>query len=331
MITQRQLEDVRRFLLPLLSEDYVKAAWVSGYDESSSALKTNILIDDTLNSEAARNARSIMAGLSANAMGITFMPLRKLSKFLGLLKHGDQLALSTLSNVILLHDHSGYIKMLNGLMRKGKIYSISEKPAKLLEKAKEKLNAANSIVYNEIPTEAYQAMAESAQSALLHAGKPSGKGIENDLAKCYGNWLEQKQINSLKNAQVIFERIIKEPKAFTSEDVEKLVGSSRDFVKHIQEISYSMETENDEKSIDEAYRHCMKKISEINNAPHNDFVNSLKKLVDIGHVSKHHTDTILRLHEYANARHKEKLALSKSKFLSKGHLHGLKIALDEIN
>lgn len=339
MITQKQLEEVRRVLLPLITESYIKTVWISGYEESSDTLKVNVLVDDTANGEqAVRNARSTLANLSVNAskFGVIFMPLRKLSKFLELLKHGDQLTMSTLSNVILLHDPCGYIKALNGLMRKGKIYGTEERSLKLFEKAKEKLYRASQIVYSEIPLEAYNAMIESAHAALLYAEKhpTANKGIENELIKCYGSWLDQARINDLKDAHIIAERIQKEPKAYTSEEIEKLVKSSKNFVRHMQDTVAKFETESDEKFIEDTFKHSVKRCSELLNIPitsDNDIVNSFRKrLVETGLISKHHIDTMLRLYEYSHAKHKDKLELSKSKFLDRNHLQGLKIALDEL-
>ena len=113
-------------------------------------------------------------------------------------------------------------------MHKGKIYGIDERSAKLFEKAKEKLARANEIVTTEITNEAYQAMVESAQSALLYVGKHPGnaEAMANDLVKHFSNIIEQKHVDNLKEAYAMVERIKREPKVFDSEEGGLSFGSS---------------------------------------------------------------------------------------------------------
>ncbi len=339
MIDKKHLEEMKKLLLPVFKESGVKTVWASNYEEDSNALKINIMIDDTLHDDnSLKNVRNHLATVSnkASNLGINFMPIRKLSKFLDLLKNGDQLAMSTLSGVILLYDPSGYIRMLNSLMHKGKIYGSEERAMKLFEKAKEKLFKANSIVSNDITREAYLAMIESAQSALLYAGKHPGnpETMANDLAKNFSNIINQTEVDNLKEASAMVERIKNEPKAFDSNDIDKLVNNSKKFTKHMQDTIARFEGESDDKLVDETLRHSLKKCSELLNIPitsESDIVNSFKKrFLDTGIVSQHHHRTLQNLYEYSRAEKKERIAMMRSKFLDRSHLLSLRTALEEL-
>ena len=237
---------------------------------------------------------------------------------------------------MLLYDQSGYIRTLNGLMHKGKIYGIDERSAKLFEKAKEKLARANEIVTTEITNEAYQAMVESAQSALLYVGKHPGnaEAMANDLVKHFSNIIEQKHVDNLKEAYAMVERIKREPKVFDSEEIDQLVKNSKEFTKHMQDTVARFEGESDDKLVDDTLRYSIKKCSELLNIPitsESDIVNSFKKrFVDSGLLSPHHHKTLVNLYDYSRAEKREKRTLMKSKFLDRSHLHSLRIAIDEM-
>lgn len=340
MITSKQLEDIKKILLPILKEKSIKTIWISNYDESSNSLKMNILVDDTLGEEnSIKTIRNVLANISTKAasQGIVFMPIRKLSKFLDLLKNGDQLAISTLSSVILLYDPAGYIRILNSMVHKGKIYGSEERALKLFEKAKEKFSQANSIVSKEITFEAYMAMIESAQAALLYAGKHPGtpENMVNDITKFFSNVVNKEDVDNLKEASLMMERVQKDPKTYDSSEIDKLVNKSKDFTKHMQDTVSRFESESDDHLIEETLRQAVKKCSELLNIPitsESDIINSFKKrFLEHGLVSQHHHMTLLNLYQYSHANKKERLALMRSKFLDRTHLHSLKVALEELS
>lgn len=340
MISKSQFDEVRKALLPIAQEKCIKSIWISNYEEASNTLKVNILVDDTFTEEKSlREVKNLMAFASTKTseMGINFMPVRRLSRFLELLKHGEQLAMSTLSGVILVYDPAGYIRMLNGLMHKGEIYSSEQRAKKLLEKAKEKLAAANYIMLNEITNESYLAMVESAQAALMYAGKHPGneESLASELSKCFSNILNQSTLDSLKEAYAISERMKKEQKAFTTEDVEKVFTKSKEFTKQMQDTVTMFESESEEKFIDETFRHTIKKCSELLNIPitsESDMVNSFKRrFLETGMASQDQYQTLLNLYQYSKSSKKEKAALTKSKFLDRSHLQSLRISMEELS
>lgn len=338
MVSPRKIEEVKQLLLPLAKELCVKTIWISNYNEEELLFNTNILIDDTLNDDQSlrelRNQIAVINSKAAN-IGVRFQPIRKLSKFLDLLKNGDNFAMSTLSNVILIYDPSGYIRILNGAMHKGKIYSSEDRAAKLFEKAKEKLAIANKIVSKDIPHEAHMAMIESAQAALLYAGKHPGQKevLAQDLRKFFGSLVDEAIIKEFEEAHVLVEKIGKDA-TFDSNEVDKLLANAKNFARHIQDSTARFESESEEKVIDETFRHTIKRCSELLSIPISsdmDMVNSFKKkLLEPGLVSQHHLQTLLIMQEYSQASYKERKEIMKSKFLDRGCLHSLRIALDEL-
>lgn len=338
MISPKKIEEVKQLLLQLAQERCVKTIWISNYNDQTSLFNTNILIDDTLNDDASlRELRNLIAVTSSKAvsMGIKFQPIRKLSKFLDLLKNGDNFAMSTLSNVILIYDPSGYIRILNGAMHKGKIYGSEDRAAKLFEKAKEKLSIANKIISKEITHEAHMAMIESAQAALLYAGKHPGKKevLAQELRKLFGALMDETIMKEFENAHALVEKISKET-TFDSNEVDKLLTNAKNFTRHIQDSIARFESESEEKVIDDTFRHTIKKCSELLSIPISsdmDMINSFKKkLLEPGLVSQHHLQTLLIMQEYSKANNKERKDMMKSKFLDRSCLHSLRITLDEL-
>lgn len=338
MVNPKKIEEVKQLLLPLAKERCVKTIWISNYNDQELFFNTNILIDDTLNDDASlRELKSLIAVTSSKAagMGVKFKPIRKLSKFFDLLKNGDNFAMSTLSNVILIYDPSGYIRILNGAMHKGKIYCSEDRAAKLFEKAKEKLAIANRIVSKEITHEVHMAMIESAQSALLYAGKHPGQKevIAQELRKYLGVLMDEKVIREFELANVLIEKISKDA-TFDSNEVEKILVNAKNFTRHIQDSIARFEGESEEKVIDETFKHTIKRCSELLSIPISsdmDMINSFKKrLLEPGLVSQHHLQTLLTMQEYSKAGNKERKDMMKSRFLDRSCLHSLRITLDEL-
>lgn len=338
MVSPKKIEEVKLLLLPLAKEQCVKTIWISNYNDLEPLLNTNILIDDTLNDDASlRELRNQIATISTKAanIGIKFQHIRKLSKFLDLLKNGDDTSMSTLSNVILIYDPSGYIRILNSAMHKGKIYSSESKAAKLFEKAKEKLERANKIVSKEITHEAHMAMIESAQAALLYAGKHPGQkeALAQDLRKTLGKLADETIMRGFEESHALAEKIGKE-QIFDSKEVDKLLANAKSFTKHIQDSIARFESESEEKAVDETFRHTIKKCSELLSipiSPDADMVNSFKrKLLEPGLVSQHHLQTLLTMQKFSKASDKERKSIMKSKYLDRSCLHSIRAALDEL-
>ncbi|NOX71847.1 MAG: nucleotidyltransferase domain-containing protein, partial [Candidatus Micrarchaeota archaeon] len=173
-------KQVRKFCEPLVKlSPGVMSVWVFGSAVRSTFTKKSdidimVLIDDTKELDEAffmqvdRATRSITEEAKKKKMKLHFQQPKMLTLWWALIKHGEPWAITSIRDIQIIHDESGYIKLMNMLLKQGKLYGADEKAEKLFDRAEKRLEENRFIYLSDIAYEILLLMLDSSRSILMY-------------------------------------------------------------------------------------------------------------------------------------------------------------------
>ena len=162
-------EDIKK--VANASED-VKAIWLHHINSETNEAFLSILVDDTKHVDTISVVEDAVQEVRKKYLDVVEVrPLKYLSTFLELVKHGDPKALSSLKEAVVFYDPANYARLLINLAKRGIVYELDDRAMKFLEKSFVNLDTIQATLRVNISREISQAVIESTQAVLMYAGK----------------------------------------------------------------------------------------------------------------------------------------------------------------
>ncbi len=351
------LNDVKKLCEPLVKlAPGIMSVWIFGSAvrptfTKKSDIDVMVLIDDTKeldeNFFAAvdRSTHEITEEGKKKKIKIHFQQPKMLTLWWALIKHGEPWTLTSIKDIEIIYDETGYIKLMNMLFEEGKLYGANEKAEKLLDRAVKRLEENRFIYLSDLSYEILLLMLDSARSILMYYNLFPAD-TETAIEEMY-KIFEQRELNPqvlgiLEEYSDLYNKISQgHLSQLTGKDIDTWIGKARVFISFMGEFIVDLENERIERDLRKAYEKtvnlCEKALrSEIEKIPSADnekFSLFKKHFIDTGKVSKGHLETLKNLYEF-NHMDPEKRRKSKDKdkekYLGMVYIKSLELAIEDI-
>ncbi|MBN2101718.1 MAG: nucleotidyltransferase domain-containing protein [Candidatus Aenigmarchaeota archaeon] len=352
------LKQVQKLCEPIIKlAPGVMSVWIFGsatrktFIPSKSDIDVMVLIDDTKeldeNFFAAvdRATRDITDEGKKKNVKIHFQQPKMLTLWWALVKHGEPWAITSIKDVEIIYDESGYIKLMHMLNEEGKLFGANEKAEKLLDRAVKRLEENRFIYLSDLSYEILLLMLDSARSILMYYNIfPADP--ETAITELY-RVFEQRELNPqvlaiFEEYNDLYNKISKgHLSQMVGKDIDTWIGKARVFISFMGEFIVDLENERIEKELAKAYdktvQLCEKALrtttDQIPSADGDKFSMFKKHFIDTGKVSKGHLETLKNLYEFNHMdpeKRKKNKDKDKEKYLGMVYIKSLELAIEDV-
>lgn len=232
---------------------------------------------------------------------------KPLSLWWDMVRSGNPLAITAMTDGLALYDPSDYLKPLQLLLQQGKLSGTRERAHALIHGAPEKLRKARTIFLEEITSDLLLAMSEAGQAVLMFAGlaPPSAKSLGGELRK---KFVSKKLLSDgvVKDYEDFYELARKiehgETTRLSGRELDKHLDRAVDFVEAVEGLFGALEHAKKRLMIEEAHKEAFdaaqRALEKMGRKPVKSVavIDDFKKhFVDTGMVSRLHLDVLKRL------------------------------------
>lgn len=332
----------------------VKAIWIYGSSTTRDKIKKEsdidilILIDDTkpVQEETLQRIeflfRVIKEKMDKKGLKLHFQPLKYLTNWWELVRHGEPWTITSLRHIQILYDPSEYIYLLHKLLEKGQLYSTDEKAEKLLLRANQFINDNREIMLNKIPFQILMSMTESVQTILMYFDRfpPDPKNVSKELKALTKTnpMITEKLIAEYDEVYQLVSKITRGTLSeFSGHDFDRYYSLSKRFITEVEDILIMLEKEKKENDMSDAFKNCMslcdkalkKSGRSVPSDPENKIIQFKKYFIDTGLIDVNHYTTLKELYEYCSSKEK-RVELEKDKYLDRIHVKTLRLAIEDV-
>lgn len=310
---------------------YVKAAWI----ENGSV---TVMVDDNI--ETGETAKRLGNLMDKASDVIKFSRKKPLSLWWEMVRHAEPKTLESLRGIGIIYDPSGYVRLFKQMAENGSICESGKKAGLLFERANRHLDRSEHILMENVTSEIFHAMTESAQGLLLFLGKYAP--TPDDILKCLGDHrygIDHKFYMSYKDITDEF-RKIKEGNAegFTPKEAGALMMHAKSFIFEIEDTVVRLERDRSEKMMHDAYNFCMRQCETalgehmgVLPMSDSDKMDEFKRhRVDSGRMDPVHYATFKALHDFNHADRKAKMMLMGDRALDRARVKNLSLAMQDM-
>lgn len=351
------LKKVEKLCEPLLElTPGVMSVWVFGSATrstftSKSDIDIMVLIDDTkeLNEtffmSVDKATQKITEEGKKKKIKLHFQQPKLLTLWWALVKHGEPWAITSIKDIQVIHDESGYIKLMHMLLEEGKLFGANEKAEKLFDRAEKRLEENRFIYLSDVSFEILLLMLDSARSILMYYNifPADADTAIVEMRKIFEErQLSPQVLTILEEYSDLYKKISSgHLSMLTGKDIDTWINKARIFISFMGEFIVDLENERIENDLKKAYEKtvelCDKALkTKLGSTPKVDkekFSMFKQHFIDTGDVSKGHLETLRNLYEFnhmGTENRKKNKDKDKEKYLGMVYIKSLELAIEDI-
>ncbi|MFH1106242.1 MAG: nucleotidyltransferase domain-containing protein [Candidatus Aenigmatarchaeota archaeon] len=249
----------------------VKAIWVYGSAvhgtmKKGSDVDLMLILDDTNNDISDSRIAEIASDLEEftkrvqekSGVSLHFQAPKRLSDWWDLLRSGEPWVFTSMRDLIILYDPSGYVEPINRLLNSGRMSGTHERAHMLIRRAPQRVENAKRIFLEDITSDLLLAMTESAQSTLMFYGvaPPAPRTIGDALEKNFcPKLLEKGYVNIIRDFYEVTRKIDhRELTKLSAKETRVWLEKAKAFIARMEVLFAALEKSKKNQLVEESYR-----------------------------------------------------------------------------
>ncbi len=249
----------------------VKAIWVYGSAvrgtmKKGSDIDLMLILDDTKEdikdstlAEIASDLEEFTKQLQEKSkISLHFQAPKRLSDWWDLLRSGEPWVFTSMRDLIVLYDPSGYVEPIHRLLNSGRITGTHERAHMLIRRAPQRVESVKRIFLEEVTSDLLLAMTESAQAALMFYGvaPPSPRTIDESLEKHFcPAMLEKGYVSIIRDFYELTKKIEhRELTNISAREIKVWLEKAKAFIARMEILFAELEKMKKDQLVEESYK-----------------------------------------------------------------------------
>ncbi len=249
----------------------IKAIWVYGSAvrgtmKKGSDIDLMLILDDTKEDIKDGTLAEISSDLEEftkdiqekSGVSLHFQTPKRLSDWWDLLRSGEPWVFTSMRDLIILYDPSGYVEPIHRLLNSGRITGTHERAHMLIRRAPHRVESVKRIFLEDITSDLLLAMTESAQAALMFYGvaPPSPRAVGDSLEKHFcPKLLEKGYVNIIRDFYEVTRKIDhRELTNISAKEIKIWLEKAKAFIARMEILFSGLEKMKKNQLVEESYK-----------------------------------------------------------------------------